>query len=146
MTVPSVRLFPINTQRADTLLDTDNCCLPAVSLGYRDWHPVWIWSIVLHVLAHKLSSTLPVFRSEHSAITHWSRFPQQRGKTAQQLPKVDESEMLHVNWLSKWFCHLLFSLVFKDAGTQCFGYQVLLKVVEAFSAPPPVFFKLPLST
>lgn len=41
MTVSNVELFPINTHRADALIDTDNCCLSAVSL----WHPVWLWSI-----------------------------------------------------------------------------------------------------
>ena len=42
MTIPSVELFPINTHRADALIDTDNCCLAAVTLGCGDWHPVWL--------------------------------------------------------------------------------------------------------
>lgn len=45
MTIPSVELFPINTHRADTFIHADKCCLPAVSLGCGDWHPVWLWSI-----------------------------------------------------------------------------------------------------
>lgn len=40
-----VELFPINTHRADALIDTDNRCLSAVSLGCGDWHPVWLRSI-----------------------------------------------------------------------------------------------------
>lgn len=41
-----------------------------------------------------------------------------------QLPTAKKSEMLHVNRLSKWFCHSTYSVVFGDADTLHWGVPV----------------------
>lgn len=135
MAIGAVESCPINTHRANALIDTDNCCLAAVGLRFAETDTLsdsdrWgaqAWPC-------------PTLRS-HAGLSpppHTHTLP---SKTAQQLPKVCESEMLHVNWLSKRFCHPLPSLRCLKMLTHCvWGTNVLLEVMEAFSLFLVFFF------
>lgn len=116
MTSPCVELFPINTHRADASADTDNRCRPRCVSGPRRLTPC----------RTRIDTALPALLYTHEGLVCLGVGGGGAAKLPGNSPRWTNRRCYNVNWLSKRFCHLPFSPVFKDADTLCFGYRCLV--------------------